>query len=389
MPVIAAIGAGVTALGGAGAVVGAGASIAGGMLTANAQKSASNASAAAYQAATDKQLAVQQAALARAQKNNQPFMDTGYTALDALGTKLLQPATTTDYGGYLSQYGDVAQFANDAVAQGFTPEGWAGGKIDTPEEAAAYHYQTYGKTEGRTAPTVTQNPGPQISDAQAPTYQKAPVFNAPAAPNVGEEAFKNSGYYQLGLKTGMNNLNANFGARGLLKSGSAIEGATQFGQENFAKNYGDFYQQQMDLYKAQLAQFNADRSAGLNQLNNENNFAQSNYQYDRNADTADYNTNTQNLYNLANMGQTAAGNVTAANQNYASRASGIYGDQADATAANAYANAGTTTDLTSSVVGQVKNLFANYGGVATTGRTTPIAPGWGNNGNIFTQGAYY
>lgn len=388
MPVIAAIGAGVSALGGAGAVAAAGASVVGGVLSANAQKDAANASNAAYQQASQQQLAAQQKAMETAQANNQPYMNTGYSALDALSKQLMGGGTTTDYGSYLSANPDVAQFANDAVSQKYAPPGWSGGVIDTPEEAAQYHYQTYGQGEGRAAPTTTTTQQ-QISDARAPVYQQAKTYSAPGAPDVSKDAYAKSGYYQLGLKTGMDNLNANFGARGLLKSGAAIQGATDFGQQNFAKNYGDFYNQQMDLYKTQLNQFNADRSAELNQLNTSNSYGLDAYKTERVLDTQDYNTNTSNLYNLASMGQQAAGNVTQAASQYANNAGNIYGNQAASTAARATANAGTTADLYGSLAGSVGNLFSNAG---TKNAPAPVqSADWnvGGYGNMWNKGAYY
>lgn len=53
----------------------------------------------------------------------------------------------------------------------------------------------------------------------------------PAAAASGLQAFRNSAGYQSQLDTGLDAINSNAAARGLLNSGSTLKGLTRYGQE--------------------------------------------------------------------------------------------------------------------------------------------------------------
>jgi hypothetical protein len=250
----------------------------------------------------------------------------------------------------------------------------------TLEQRAAYQYGNTGRSEGRALPTTpvapaaTPTPPAPDPNAPAPTFQGQPVDAAGApvytrgqtgpAPSQADffSNFEASPGYQWRLQQGQRNLNANFGARGLLKSGSAIQGAIDYGQNQAASEYGNWFNRQNSLYNeantqynnANLrtdANFNADRSYGTNLFTNERDFANN-----------VYNTNTGNLFSLAQMGQNAAGATAGAATNYANASSNIYGSQADAAAAAAQQRASANAGAAGALGSAAGNIFAAYNG---------------------------
>lgn len=426
------------------ALIAAAATIGGAVITSNANKKAASTAANAQADASASQKALQDQAIGVANQVNAPFLNTGYAALDALAQRYgltgggtgggaaggvpgvpgsyaytdgagagrgysggysgtSAPTTTANpYAQYLADNPDIA--AEAARVVGSDPRfptlqsylQWHDQQF-SGESRPSYAVQATGTPEASTQQGDTFSP-PNLGLPAEPNYQTASLaLTSPgknpfgATPELSQTAFEASPYYQLGLKTGQDNLNANFAASGLLKSGAAIKGAIKFGQENNNLNYGNWADRQTDIWKTNLGQWNTDRAASLNQLNNQNRFDFNRYTDARNYLTDLYNTQTNNLFSLANYGQNAGTNITNAASGYASKVGGIYQNNADAAAAQANANAAGTAYLGNTIAGQVANLFNN--GVKTTGGYTPViyqsSNGWANPGNIFaTSGAF-
>jgi hypothetical protein len=150
--------------------------------------------------------------------------------------------------------------------------------------------------------------------------------------------FQGSPGYQFAFDQGTRAVNASAGTQGLLGSGSRLKALTQFGQGIANQEFWNY----------------------LNQLGN-----------------------------LSTQGQNAASQTGQFGQNYANAASGLYGAQGNAQAANAVAQGNIWGDA----VGNLAPLFGGGGGFATpdaSGGWTPGPQGFPNYGygSIDESGAY-
>lgn len=374
--------------------------------------------AEASQYATDQSIALQKDIYGKTVAANQPFTQAGYQGLDAYlshiglsgggaptyagtstGTDGLGPMTddqgagvgyarstgspeqggvqTPNYGGYLSANQDVATFASDAVAQKYAPPGWSGGVIDTPEEAAAYHYQTYGKDEGRAIDTTTTKAptyGPDLSGVGArPTYTRPEAVGLPGAPDFSAASYVRSPGYENQLKEGQRSINAFSAARGLGQSSYAQKEAMTFGQNLADQDYQTWRQNELSTWQAkfnaaiaannlQNQTFESDRAAGTGA-----------FESDRGYTTGVYNTQTGNLLDVARLGQASANNTASAGSSMAANVGNALtsnaGVQADAASQRASANATAANNIAG--IGQ--NLLSAYG-VAQTPAVTSYTP---------------
>lgn len=273
------------------------------------------------------------------------------------------PATTAgtqDWAQLLKDRPDVmaAYTQGHATADQNSPHTAAVGLADNPEDYAKYWYnnmggntsyqfpQTATATTTPTQPAATAAstiPGQTLTsadngglgarpDATRPGFSQAePTYTAPAALDVSAATYQNSPFYNLGLAEAERNVNASFGARGLLKSGAGLKASTDTATNNFLTNYGNWANQQLGVYNTNLAQYNTDRNVGLGQYNADRNVFNQNYNTDtarndnifttdRAYNTDQYNTYTGNLFNLASQGQAAAAGQANAGQNYAANA---------------------------------------------------------------------
>jgi hypothetical protein len=195
--------------------VGAAASLASGAIAASGAKKASNAQLQASREAE----AANKAALERQIGLQEPFRQAGLTAQDKL-MRLLGLGTPGTEGGaadwdqYLTANPDVRQAYDAGVDKNQFP---------TPQSFAQWHYQTYGKSEGR------------------------PVPSAPA-PATGEEFgkyardfsmadFEQDPGYAFRRDEGMKALERSASARGNLLSGSTMKGIQRFGQDLASQEY--------------------------------------------------------------------------------------------------------------------------------------------------------
>jgi hypothetical protein len=254
--------------------------------------------------------------------------------------------------------------------------------------------------------------GPERTDlmtADRPTPAQAPTFTRPdqgTAPTAADYFgnFQADPGYQFRLQQGLRAANAGYAAKGLLKSDAAVKGLNDYAQGQASQEYNNFFNRQNQLYTTALNQFNAnrsnanqnfenDRGYGTNLFLNNRDFTNNNFNTDRAYQTGRYDTNTGNLFSLAQMGQNAAAAVGGANQAFANNASNIYGSQANAAANAAYDRAAANAGMVGSLAGTASNLFGSFsGGFGSSNPGSTLGQvnygGALNAGNIFGAQAY-
>lgn len=374
MPIVAAIGPALAAIGGGSAA--AGAALAGGALAAGgsiyAANQASNANQAALnaqQSATQQQIAAQQQAFNTINQNNAPFMQTGVSALQQLASQFglgtpqaasgnystsqgAQTASQYDIPAYISQNADVQsriqELQNSGViganGQWKSPEDWVA-SVQLPNAVASGEQRNFPKA----AITTTQTPNaPGSGQNFGPTVAPRATYTRPGLPNLSAENYRESPGYQNRLREAGRTTNANFAARGLLGSGAA---ATEFGRRMGAiadEDYNNWVNQQMGLYDRTNSNFQNDRA-----------YDTSVYDADRNYLTNRFDTNVSNLFNLVGIGQNAASNSGNNAQNYANNMSNIYGNSANSLSNYYGAQANNQGGLAGNLVGVGTNLLGN------------------------------
>jgi hypothetical protein len=315
---------------------------------------------------------------------------------DAYGNSYGNVNSIAPGGGYLDANPDVAQFARDAVAQGFTPEGWSGGVIDSPEEAAQYHYETYGQQEGRQMPMGPGQQGPiDYTTAERPNAPTAPQFERPDAVRFGDYGqapnmdsffsnFQADPGYQFRLNEGLRGVNAASAAMGKLRSGDAAKALQQRGDGLASQEYGNWFQRQMQKFQASRGAFEGDRAFAGQRYQFDTNRQDQNFGDDRGYgtglwqfgvnrgdqlfnDARDYQTGREdrrvdNLFNLTNIGTNANANVSRAAQGFANEQGDSAGRIGDAIGANAI-NRGVANNSVAGAIGSAAtNLFTAWGG---------------------------
>lgn len=181
-------------------------------------------------------------------------------------------------------------------------------------------------------PGIYGNPNPTFTDPgsyQAPTPYAAPTYNAPAPFSFTAGDYQASPGYAYQVDQALKGALASSSATGALQSGATLKAledrasnlANQdfYNQRNFAfQNYTDNRNfgrqnyvddrtfgegQYQDLRNFGAGQFNTDRAFNYGQATDARNYL-----------TGAYNTGTSNLFQLAGLGQGAAGGVAAAGQ---------------------------------------------------------------------------
>jgi hypothetical protein len=295
-----------------------------------------------------------------------------------------------DFAGYLQANPDVAAWAQQSIGQ--TPPNWEGGVIDSPEEAAAYHYQAHGQGEGRTLNAAAPDPNavPDYMNMRRPEAPEAPTFERPAAMQapslqgfIDPAKFQVDPGYQFRLSEGLKAVNAASAARGKLRSGDAAMALQARGEGLANQGYGDWYQRQLQAFDRTNSQFQYgqgradnvfadDRAYGTARYVDQRGYGDNRFDAERGYQTDRYDQQNANLFNLTNVGRGAAGQVAGAGTTFANNASNIYGDQAASTGARANARSVANQQLYGAVAGAAGNAFANWGG--GIGRTTPTNP---------------
>lgn len=416
----------------ASAVIGAGTAL----YSANQAKDAAGKTLTAQQQAQQQQLTAQQQQLDRVTQLQNPYVQTGYNALGQLASQYglgTAPGPVSNaYGAPPPSAGGVPgpstakanggpvidpASAGPQPAQGnaFTPEqasaylqanpdvaAWVAsghgdpnaGPNQTPEQAAAYHYFNGGQAEGRAPPPGLGAPPPQgATDPQAPPDlgTASPVVPNYSTPDFGQSPdastyldpskFQASPDYQWRLSQGQRNLNANFGAKGLLQSGSAIQGALDYGQNQASQEFQNWWNRQQQLYSDKASQYNTDKTTNYNIFSTDRGYGTDLALNNRNFANSQQNTRIANLFNLVNTGTNAAGSVGNAGQNFTNGTSNVYGSQAQAAADAAAANAAANSQAVGALGGIGTRLINGY----SIGNTAPsLAYNGGQNvgGNL-------
>ena len=249
------------------------------------------------------------------------------------------PQSGPDYAAYLQANPDVAQYYQRnprALAQ-------FGGDMN---RAAEYHYNTFGRSEGRQLPQFTPQAQPDQTpvapvpgmvdvgggavmpggDTSATSVTGVTPGAAPEYVDPRTQSLRNTPGYQFQLDEARRGVENSFASRGKLLSGAAMTALS-------------------------------DRSQGL-------------------ADNT-YQQTLQNAFTLSNYGQNAAANMGAAGQNYATGAGNAFGNIGNAAAQGAYGradafNAGAQ-GISNAVSGGL-GMYGSYRGWGGTSGATP-APG--------------
>jgi hypothetical protein len=295
-----------------------------------------------------------------------------------------------DFTGYLQANPDVAAWAQQSIGQ--TPPNWEGGAIDSPEEAAAYHYQAFGQGEGRTLNTAAPDPNavPDYMNMRRPDAPEAPTFERPAAMQapslqgfIDPAKFQVDPGYQFRLSEGLKAVNAASAARGKLRSGDAAMALQARGEGLANQGYGDWYNRQLQAFDRTNQQFQYgqgradnvfadDRAYGTARWEDQRNYGDRRFDAERNYQTDRFDTGNNNLFKLTDIGRMSAGSVGNAGTTLANQQQNIYGDQAASTGARAQARSTANQQLYGQIAGNVGNAFASWGG--GIGRTTPTNP---------------
>lgn len=404
----------------ASAVIGAGTAL----YSAGQAKDAAGKALTAQQQAQQQQLAAQQTALDRITNLQNPYVQGGYNALGQLASQYglgvapgsgpvtnaygapppqagagtpaasggLQrptipgPATggppgapaaapgagggQPDWNGYIAQHPDVQQW----IAEGHGDPSL--GANQTPQQAAQYQYENSIRlgTPFPAPPMLPANPqGPQPDPATqtpqdlgtaspvVPTYATPDFGQSPdAASYLDASKFEASPDYAWRLAQGQRNLNANFGAKGLLQSGSAIQGALDYGQHQASQEFQNWWNRQQQLYSDKASQYNTDKTTNYNIFSTDRGYGTDLALNNRNFANSQQNTRIANLFSLVNAGTGAAASVGGANSNYANNASNVYGSQAQAAADAANANASANSQLGGTLGGIGSRLINGY-----------------------------
>lgn len=419
------------------ALIGPALSVGASLLGASSAKKAAAKTDAANQQAAREALAAQQANFDRIVGLNQPFIEGGNAAQQALMGRLglTRPAQPSnpwtmrpqsqmspggggqakapggfaggipgeptpqgggqDFTGYLQANPDVAAWAQSSIGQ--TPPNWEGGVIDSPEEAAAYHYQAFGQNEGRTLNAAAPDPNavPDYMNMRRPEAPEAPTFERPAAMQapdlqgfIDPAKFQVDPGYQFRLSEGLKAVNAASAARGKLRSGDAAMALQARGEGLANQGYADWYNRQLQAFDRTNQQFQYgqgradnvfadDRAYGTARYVDQRTYGDNRFDADRNYQTDRYDQQNANLFNLTNVGRGAAGAVAGAGTNFANNASNIYGDQAASTGQRAQSRATANQQLFGAVAGAAGNAFANWGGGSSLAPAVGMpAPGW-------------
>lgn len=302
-----------------------------------------------------------------------PAADRNSPAFARAGLTSPQDYAATWYNGGGSQSYQFPQAAPPAA----TPAPAPAPQPAAPGPAPA----TGGAPDLTNAARPTTAPAPTYTD---PTFDPAPTFGA--APQAGDfldpSKFQTSPGYEWAVQQGQRNLNANFGARGLLKSGASLQGSIDYGQNQANQQYNNWFAQQAGLYNTALGQYNQDRSSGLTQYNLDrattlNQFntdrgvgltqyntdaarTDSNFNTDRAYQANRYDTSTGNLFNLASLGGNAINSLAGANGNYMNALTGSNNAAASATGNAALVSANAQNSAIGSAAQGIGQIYGAY-----------------------------
>lgn len=375
-----------------------GAAVVGGAATAYAGSKAAKASETATATGTS----LQREQYQQSRADQQPFMQAGYGAANALTGRLglaTQGVSSAAgaAGGATAGAPDLAAYrANDpgveaefnkvrATADPNSPQ-WQALGLDSLDNWTATHSQR----TGRPMPTVQTQAAPTPAPAQAaggnaltgadpgtfgntanPSYTQPTAYQAPPEFSFSVDSFKDNPAYKFAQEEGLGSVQAGAFAGGYGQSGAAMKAILDRGQ----KTAYQFYAPERDFA---FNQYTDSRNFGRASYDTDRAFGRQTYENDRNYLTDRYDTQTGNLFNMMNVGQSAASQTANAGQNYANNVTGLVQGNAANQGNAAIAGANSMNSL----LGAGVNAYA-YGNALRGGYSTPGAvPGYtaGNTG---------
>lgn len=373
-----------------------------------------NKAAKASQSATDATLQAQREALATQQANTDVARGEGDKALTQIGDRLglnsgpAPQAGQPNWKAYIEAHPDLAQAIQSNSFNGSTPEEQAADHYARYGKDAGWQLPTYSAEEATAAAPKTDvqlTPAAQVQTYTRPTDQVAPAAYAPTnytAPTFTRQEYAPKLDVSLGafesspealvadnaFKTIANGSNAAFSATGGLQSGAAMKALADRAQSNALNYYGQFAGRTSNQFNTDRNRYDqnynfdtnltSDNALAYGQLGQQDRqygdqAGRSTYQYgqgradqnfatdraygtdlalgERTYQTGRYDTTTNNLFNLANIGQGAAAQTNTAVQNGVNTTS-------NALFSNA-ANQGNAALTTANQIGNVLNTGVN------------------------------
>lgn len=207
------------------AAVGLGLAGAGSVASSLASKSAANKAANATQYAADQSAQVIRENYNQSAQALAPWQQSGLAAnnqINALlglggGQGAMGTPGAPNYAAYVQGSPDLqAEFARVS--------GLFGGE---PAAYGQFHWNTYGQNEGRAMPMTGGTPG-------------TPAGNSADAARAAFEQFRNSTGYQFRLGQGMDALNSGYAGARTVKSGAAMKGVADYGQNMASQEFGNY-----------------------------------------------------------------------------------------------------------------------------------------------------
>lgn len=208
-----------------GAIIGGALTLGGSILGGNSQKKAADKAADVSLQTAQANNALARDIYSQNQSALSPYMQRGNAAGNQINALLGLGVSgygdgvngTNQWDGYLA--------ANPDVLNEYNTGNIDRNRFTNPAAYAQFHYDTYGRNEGRQLPSMQTTATPQASTQAA---------------QGALDAFRNSTGYQFRLGEGMNALNNNYAGAGLVRSGAAMKAAQAYGQ-NFASNeFGNY-----------------------------------------------------------------------------------------------------------------------------------------------------
>lgn len=325
--------------------------------------------------------------------------DGGFAGTSPLApTATAVPATPTpDFNAYVQSDPAIMAEFNRNMASGKGREYLSSLGISTPEDFGRWHYDTYGRNEGRTLP-MTQpaapatptgqgpatpqgpspaRPGTDLMTADRPEAGPAPVYTRAddlSAPDMASffSNFEADPGYQFRLTEGLNAVNAASAARGKLRSGDAAMALQARGEGLAAQGYGDWWNRQYQLARAAQDDYRFQQGRQDLLFENDRGFGEDRYRYttarndnifdtDRAYQTNRYDQNISNLFGLVGVGQNAAAGTASAGNVFAQNQTNSNNQRATTTANAAIANAQNTSNLFGSAAQAVGTYYGLRG----------------------------
>lgn len=361
------------------------------LTTAGTLYASSQANGAARDAAQAQQVSQQQALdlqkqqYQQTQQNLQPYMQAGTSGLQNLDSLLAQyipgyrpmyaQQSGPDWNAYLQANPDAAAWVQVKAQQ---PDGQ--GK--SVEQLAQWHYQLDGsrrEVPQFAAPQATapaNDIGTRPTAGVEPTAMDFGVGMGPPSALSYLQGYKESEGYRVKQKGVTRDVNSGYAAKGLLRSGGAINALAQKTEDLLAEDENQWKQQQLAAFNADLAGYAARQKnyqTALGQYNQNRNVLNDIYNTDRSY-------NTGNLFNLINIGQNSAAGVGAAGQTYANNSGNILQNMGQTQANYANTVAGNNISTAGQLTGTFGNLLSNWGNRGANWNVSPIDPiGYGSS----------